>query len=119
MEHPQRASNLWPIWGAMCTAQVVFAGMTAVIPPAQPPDLQMSALLGATALGPATLSLLWGRLVLPAQPPQQRWIVRWALAEACTLVGLVSWVVGGALVPAVAPMIAGFILILVQFPRSE
>jgi hypothetical protein len=112
----KRPPNLLPIWAAMCTSQLVIAGMTAIVPPAQPQDLQMAGLLGAVALGSAVMSLLWGRLVLPAQPPQQRWLMRWALAEACTLVGLVSWAVAGALVPAVAPMIAGFLLIVVQFP---
>jgi hypothetical protein len=111
--------NLWPLWGAMCTSQLVFAGMTTVVPAAQPQDLQMAGLLGAAALGPAALSLLWGRLVATGAPLQTRWIVRWALAEATSLIGLVSWMVGGALVPAVAPMLAGFLLTVVQFPRGD
>lgn len=111
--------SLWAVWGGILTSQMVFAALTRALPPAAPTDPQMAAILGMVGLGPAALTLSWGRLVAQGQPPQARWIVRWALAEAISLLGLVSWMTAGLLLPAAAMMGVGALLVLVQFPRDE
>lgn len=119
---PQRAdpmTTLRVLWASMVTSQLVLIIVTSLLPRADPPDETVALVLLLPMLSCGALSLSWGRLLAKDQPPQPRWIVRWALAEACTLMGLASWSAAGEIVPVVCSMLVGVMLVLVQWPRED
>lgn len=119
---PQRSdpmATLRILWASMIFSQLVITFVTSLVPRATPPDELVALALLVPMLSCGVLSLLWGRLLAKGQPMQPRWIVRWALAEACTLMGLASWAAAGEIVPVVCSMAAGILLVALQWPREE
>lgn len=107
----------WILWAAFLLAQPVFVvvGVTTAIEPASGP---LGPALAFAAAGPALLSVAFGRLVGPSAQPTAS-IVRWALAESVAVTGLVVRMTGGSTLLASFLAGAGFLLILLQPPRSE
>jgi hypothetical protein len=110
--------NLVIVWGAMCASIVLYGVVTFAVIEPQPAGFPAE-LLAAFAIGPAALSGLFGRVFATEVAPQTRWIVRWALAEAVGLSGLLVRMLGGAPVVSLALLGLGFVLVAVQFPRED
>lgn len=107
------------IWVSMLSAEVVFAVVATATPPLDAVGPETYLPLAAAALPPAALSIAWGRVVSTGAPAQSKWIVRWAMAEAVGLFGLVLVKIGGPIALA-APLFAlSGLLTAVQFPRDE
>ncbi|MCB9685279.1 MAG: hypothetical protein H6735_09595 [Alphaproteobacteria bacterium] len=106
------------VWMSIATSVAVFAVVAVVMPPMEGVQPGMAIPIGLAGLLPAAGSLLVGRAVLLELPTQTRWIMRWALAEAVAIMGLMVDLTGGPIWFAAALMGLGMLLVLVQYPRE-
>lgn len=113
---PMKQQQGWILWSAFLLAQVVFGAVGVFAGPAEG-DGALVVPLVAVALGEAVASLAFGRLFGPSNEPTAT-MVRWALAEAVGLTGLVIRMTAGPTLAAPALMVAAFVLILAQPPRA-
>lgn len=107
------------VWMSIATSIAVFAVIAVTMPPLEgvSPDLALP--MGLAGLAPAAGSLLVGRAVLREIPAHTRWILRWALAEAVAIMGLMVDLTGGPTAFSAALMGLGMLLLLVQYPREQ
>ena len=105
------------LWGSMGTAQVVFLVVATLIPAVG--TEAWAPLLIVPALGVAGLSA--AARFMPAfllMPPQTRAIVRWALAEAAGIFGLLAYLESGVPTYQYGCAFFGFAAWIYAFPSD-
>lgn len=113
---------LMVIWAAFASSQLLLAGVAWVVWPG--PDPAAATLAWALA----GVGLLTGAssLVLPQallrgdgeEGVRTRYLVRWALAESATVMGLVGTLLGGPQWLALAAAAWAFVLLFLAIPRA-
>ncbi|MCA9490108.1 MAG: hypothetical protein KC621_09295 [Myxococcales bacterium] len=107
------------VWMSNATSIAVFAVVAMVMAPIEDASPDLAIPIGLAGFLPAAGSLLVGRAVLRELPEQTRWILRWALAEAVAIMGLMVDLMGGPGWFAAALMGLGMLLVLVQYPTRS
>ncbi|MEQ1503471.1 MAG: hypothetical protein ABMB14_14640 [Myxococcota bacterium] len=106
------------IWVSVLSTQGVFGALIAFLPAGTSTEPLLWLSFALPALFTAGMSLAWGRVISPNVAGNGRWVVRWAMGEAVSLMGLTAHLVAGATGIAAVLVGLGFLLVLAQFPRE-
>lgn len=124
-QQPQSMQTAWILWLALLVSVGLYAVVVVVLrmqgtEPPPPADPMLGLVLPVTALGPAAASIGMGRVIkLGDGNPLTTWILRWALAESVSILGLVILFLGLGDTVGAGLLGAGGLLILVQPPSAR
>ena len=110
------------IWAAFAGTQLMLAVLGWVLWTGPDPDASITVwILVATVVPLTVLATVGARRVIPDGPGagRTRSFIRWAAAEAITMMGFVGTMVGGPRWLVLVHAAWGFSLILLSYPSSE
>jgi hypothetical protein len=107
------------IWVVFLLTQLVITGVSFAVPAQPSLEPTLAYVFGFPALMAAGISVS-GDLWRPRVPQLQTWyILRWALAEAATIMGFASWYTSGERLVQFACLGLAIVAIGVGFPRRQ
>lgn len=112
-------SQMVLIWGVFVMTQLVITGISFAIPAQPSVEPYVAYLLGFPALVTAGISVAGGMIPQLSRDPRTGRIVRWALAEAATIFGFVSWFMSGERIVQIPCLGLALVALAVAFPRTE
>lgn len=111
---------VWLIYGALALSQLGLVGaFVGVLERQTDPEPALSFVVPVFSLIFAAASVTVGRVWLTTLAPPAPLLLRWAFAEAVTMLGGLSWHLGGPGLIAAPMMAFGCLLVFAQPPVGE